>query len=98
MRVERACGRVVMQNGLCHTGDQASLHFWLPVEAEMSYAGDVVNGLPTIRAGEENIHKDEFRHFRRELRGVGVGDHEADVNVARNQIGTNMRWRYQANA
>src|SRR5487761_408085 len=50
-----------------------------PVEAEMPYVGAVVNGLPSSHARDESIHQDEFRHFRRELRGVGVGDHKADV-------------------
>src|SRR5207244_8498957 len=50
-----------------------------PVEAEMPYARVVVNGLPTTHAGEESIHKDEFGHLRRELRGVGIDDHQTDI-------------------
>src|SRR5260370_40605284 len=50
-----------------------------PVEPEMPYAGIVVNSLPTTNARKESIHEDEFRHFRRELRDVGVGDHETDA-------------------
>ena len=50
-----------------------------PVETEMPDARVVVHGLPTIHAGEESIHQDKLRHFRRELRGVSVGYHEADV-------------------
>src|SRR2546423_9184175 len=49
-----------------------------PVEAEMPDAGIVVNGLPPTHAGEESVHQDELRHFRRELRGVSVGHHETD--------------------
>ena len=41
--------------------------------------GIVVNGFPAGHAGEECVHEDELRHFGRELRGVSVGDHEADV-------------------
>src|ERR1700726_3783023 len=49
-----------------------------PVEAEMPYVGVVVNSFPSSHARKESIHQDEFRHFRRELRGIGVGNHEAD--------------------
>src|SRR6266436_10030073 len=54
--------------------------FWgRPVEAEMPYVGVVVDRLPPRDAWQESIHQNEFRDFRRKLRGVGVGDHEADV-------------------
>ena len=45
----------------------------------MPDVGIVVDGFPTGHAGEEGIHQNKFRDFRRELRGVGVGDHQANV-------------------
>src|ERR1700730_14691476 len=50
-----------------------------PVEAEMPNSGVIVDGLPTTDAWQERVHQNELSHFRGELSGIGVGDHQADV-------------------
>jgi hypothetical protein len=39
----------------------------------------VVDRSPLPHAGEEGVHHDELRHLGGKLRGVGIGDHQADV-------------------
>src|ERR1700674_909842 len=50
-----------------------------PVETEMPVTGIVVDRFPPTDAGEERIHHHKFFHFGRELRGVSISDHQADV-------------------
>src|SRR5712664_4140197 len=45
----------------------------------MPEAWVVVDRFPLTYAGEKCIHHNKLFHFGRELRGVGIGDHEADV-------------------
>src|SRR5258706_13739434 len=49
------------------------------VKTEMPYAGVVVDALPTSHARKESIHQHKLRNLRRKLRGVGIGDHQANV-------------------
>jgi hypothetical protein len=49
------------------------------VEAEVPHAGVVVVGLPTGYAWKKCVHQHELFGLGRELRGVGVGDHESDI-------------------
>jgi hypothetical protein len=52
----------------------------------MPYSGVVVYGLPTTDARKKSIHEDELGYFRRKLRGVGVGDHQAVISAVREAI------------
>jgi hypothetical protein len=49
------------------------------VKPEVPQIVVVIRRLPSRNTGEESVHNDELLDFGGELRGIGIGHHEADV-------------------
>ena len=79
-RVRRVGGEVVpevLEVDALAAGDQ--LQRRLAVEVEVPEVAQQPDALPVADAGQERVHQHDPLDLGRILRGVGVGDHQADV-------------------